>query len=249
MTFNFLIAPDFAPDRFAGWHMLNTVLQRRASLALHLLTPASAHEQAALLTSDKVDLIYANPFDAADMVRTRGYIPIARPANRYDEMVIATASGSPLQQVEDLRPGCRIVLTENKDVKLIGLRLLEPADLTEAHIAWVPVDSYQAAARRVIQGEVDAAFFLADAYASLSRLTRSQMRVLVESAISDISHVVLVHPRMGAHVPVLQKILLALGQEPADQDVLDALGLPEGFEPMNQDQAEFMIDLMDTLLD
>ena len=29
MTLNFLVAPDFSPERFAGWHMLNTVLQRR----------------------------------------------------------------------------------------------------------------------------------------------------------------------------------------------------------------------------
>ena len=36
MTFNLLIAPDFAPERFAGWHMLNTVLQKKSGLALHL---------------------------------------------------------------------------------------------------------------------------------------------------------------------------------------------------------------------
>ena len=45
MKLNFLIAPDFSPERFAGWHMLNTVLQRRSGLHLHLLTPASAHER------------------------------------------------------------------------------------------------------------------------------------------------------------------------------------------------------------
>ena len=28
MTINLLIAPDFAPERFAGWHMLNTLLQK-----------------------------------------------------------------------------------------------------------------------------------------------------------------------------------------------------------------------------
>ena len=48
MTLNFLIAPDFAPERFAGWHMLNTLLQRRSGIQLHLLTPASPAEQAAL---------------------------------------------------------------------------------------------------------------------------------------------------------------------------------------------------------
>src|SRR5664279_1997839 len=185
MTINFLIAPDFAPERFAGWHMLNILLQRRSGIAMHLSTPANAHEQAALLAADKVDLVYANPFDATDMIRTHGYIPFARPAKRYDEMVIATGAESGLASVDDLKPGCRIALTENKDVKLIGLRLLEPADLTEALIEWVPVDSYQAAARRAIKGEVEASFFLADAFASLTRMTRSQLRVLVQSAISD----------------------------------------------------------------
>ena len=249
MTLNFLIAPDFAPERFAGWHMLNTTLQRRSGIGLHLLTPANAHEQADLLTAGKADLVYANPFDATDMIRTHGYLPFARPAQRYDEMVIATGAESGLASVDDLKPGCRIALTENKDVQLIGLRLLEPADLTEALIEWVPVDSYQAAARRAIKGEVEASFFLADAFASLTRMTRNQLRVLVQSAISDISHVLLAHPRMAEQLPAIEKALLGLGQGAGDADVLEALGLPHGFEPMTQEEAEFMIDLMDTLLD
>ena len=48
MTLNFLVAPDFAPERFAGWHLLNTVLQKRSGLGLHLMTPATAAEQALL---------------------------------------------------------------------------------------------------------------------------------------------------------------------------------------------------------
>lgn len=249
MTLNFLIAPDFAPERFAGWHMLNTTLQRRSGIHLHLLTPASAAEEAQLLAQGQVDLVYANPFDATDMIRSQGYIPFARPAERYDEMVIATGATSGLTQVEDVKSGHRIALTDNKDVKLIGLRLLEPADLTESLIDWVPVDSYQAAARLAIKGEVQAAFFLAEAYASLTRMTRSQLHVLVESRIRDISHVVLAHPRVDAELPRIREALLGIGREPGDTEVLDALGLPKGFEPMEQEDAEFMIDLMDTLLD
>ncbi len=249
MTLNFLIAPDFAPERFAGWHMLNTLLQRRSGIGLRLLTPASPSEQAALLADDKVDLVYANPFDAADMIRQQGYIPFARPADCSDEMVIATGTESGVQKLEDLQPGCRIALTDNKDVKLIGLRLLEPADLDESLIEWVAVDNFQATARLTIKGEVQAGFFLADAYASLSRMTRSQLRVLVESRISDISHVVLAHPRTADNLPRISEALLGISAERGDSDVLEALGLPKGFEPMNQEEAEFMIDLMDTLLD
>ena len=249
MTLNFLIAPDFAPERFAGWHMLNTALQRRSGIHLHLMTPETAREQLEILAAGKADLVYANPFDAVDMIRTQGYQPFARPAKRFDEMVIATAADSGIGTVEDLRPGCRIALTENRDVKLIGLRLLEPADLTESQIDWVCVDSYQAAARKALKGEVEAAFFLADAYTSLSKMTRSQLNVLMESVIHDISHVLLAHPRMSAELPAIKNAFLSFGQTPSDAALLEALGLVHGFETMDQEQAEFMIDLMDTLLD
>lgn len=249
MKLNFLIAPDFSPEHFGGWHLLNTVLQKRTGIHLHLVTPASAHEQADMLASGHADIVYANPFDAADMIRNLGYVPFARPAQRFDEMVIATRLESPVAELEDLKPGCRIAVTENRDVKLIGLRLLESADLTESLIEWVKVDSYQAAARRAIQGEVDAAFFLADAYASLTRLTRGQLRVLVESAISDISHVLLAKPQADIDLDAIKKAFSEIGQTAGDQDLLDSLGLPKGFEPMTHEQADFMIDLMDTLLD
>ena len=249
MTFNLLIAPDFAPERFAGWHMLNTVLQKKSGLALHLLTPASAAEQAELIASGKADAVYANPFDAASMIRESGFCAIARPIGKSDEMVIATAAGSAASGVEDLKPGCRIALTDNRDVKLIGLRLLEPADLSEADVQWQLVETYQAAARMAIKGEVDASFFLAEAYHSLSRLSKSQLKPLIESKLADITHVLLLHPRIAEHAPRLTEALLGLAGSPDGQPVLDELGMPQGFEAMQAEDAEFMIDLMDTLLD
>ena len=249
MSLNVLIAPDFAPDRFAGWHMLNTLLQKRTGQAIHLLTPASAAEQAQLIADGKADVVYANPFDASVMVREQGFRAFARPVGKSDEMVIATGAGSPANVVEDLKPGCRIALTDNRDVKLIGLRLLEPADLTEADIQWQMVDTYQAAARMAIKGEVDASFFLAEAYHSLSRLTKTQLKTLMESKLADITHVLLTHPRMQADVATLRDALVSLTGTPDGQPALDELGMAQGFEAMSGEDAEFMIDLMDTLLD
>ena len=248
MTLNFLVAPDFAPERFAGWHMLNTVLQKRSGQGLHLQTPASAAEQAALIAEGKVDAIYANPFDAASMIRDAGYVAVARPLGKPDEMVIAAGAASPVQTVEDLKPGCKIALTDNKDVKLIGLRLQESADLTEADVQWQLVDTYQAAARMAIKGEVDASFFLAEAYHSLSRLTKSQLKPLIESKLADITHVLLIHPRIGDGLDKLKDALLGLTGTPDGQPVLEELGIEQGFEAMSVEDGEFMIDLMDTLL-
>ncbi len=249
MKCNLLIAPDFPPQSFSGWYMLSTLLQWRSRIGLHLLMPSTPAEQTMLLAEDTVDLIYANPFDAATLVRTHGYRAFARPVGKSNEMVIATAASSPLNSVEDLRSTHRISLTNNHDVKLIGLRLLEPADLTEDSIEWLPADTYQAVARHILSGQADAGFFLASAYHAFSRLTLDRMKPLVESRLRDISHVLLAHPRVGDSLPPIRDALLGIGSGDGDRDVLDALGLPDGFEPMGEEDVEFMIDLMDTLLD
>jgi hypothetical protein len=70
--------------------------------------------------------------------------------------------------------------------------------------------------------------------------------------IHDISHVVLAHPRLAqtAALPdALRDALLGFGGDTAGQEVLAALGMPDGFAAMTQEDAEFMIDLMDTLRD
>ena len=249
MILNLLIAPDFAPEHFAGWHMLNTLMQKKTGLHMHLMTPASPGEQAELIASGKVDLVYANPFDSAPLVREAGFRALARPVRKPNEMVIATRADSPLEALEDLKAGTRIALTDNKDVKLIGLRLVEPADLAESDIQWQPVENYQAAARQTIKGEVDAGFFLAEAFHSLSRLTRSQLKVLIESNLADISHVLLANPRIGDQADTILTSLVALTGDADGQPVLDELGIPGGFEALEEEDMEFMIDLMETLVD
>ena len=184
------------------------------------------------------------------MIRDAGYKAIARPIAKSDEMVIATGANTAYETARDLKPGCTIALTDNRDVKLIGLRLLEVADLKEPDIKWNLVENYQAAARLAIKGEVDAAFFLAETYNSLSGLTRKQMRVLVESKLADITHVFLLNSRISAEDSArFAQALLELKGTPDGQPVLDELGMSGGFEVMAEEDAEFMIDLMDTLLE
>ncbi|WP_227429755.1 PhnD/SsuA/transferrin family substrate-binding protein [Psychrobacter sp. I-STPA6b] len=248
MTYNFLIAPDFSPERFAGWHMFNTLLQKHSDIAVHLLTPASHAEQAEMIKEKDIDLIYANPFDAAALIREHGYRAIARPVGKSDEMVIATSANGDIQKLEDLKAGNTVAMADNRDVKLIGLRLLEAVDLTEADLTFDITETFQAAARQVIQGKADVAFFLADIFKGLSKLTRAQMTVLIESDLADISHVLLVKDGFE-HADTLERVILSLQDSAESQTMLEELGFEQGFEAMDEESAEFMIDLMETLLD
>lgn len=248
MANNFLIAPDFSPERFAGWHLLNTVIQKRAGLQLHLSTPASHSEQEELIASGDVAIIYANPFDAAKMIREQGYKALVKPVGKTDEMVIASSAKGDIKTLDDLKKGATIAMANNRDVKLIGMRLLESVDLTEADVNFDIVETYQAAARVVIQGKADAAFFIADVYNSLSNLTKSQLTPLIESNISTISHIILVKEDFDK-AELIKEVLLSLTNDEDGKTILKELGMEQGFAHISEEEAEFMIDLMETLLD
>lgn len=248
MSHRFVIAPDFPPNLFSGWYTLNTLLQKRSGLAVHLETPASSAEQADMIAKGGIDVVYANPFDAAKMIREQGYKAIARPVGKSDEMVIVSSAKGDIKTLSDLKAGASIAMADNRDVKLIGLRLLEAVDLTEADVKFDITETYQAAAKQVAQGTVDAGFFIAEIYHSLSNLTRMQLNVLIESDLATITHVVLVKEDF-ADADKVRDVLLALKDDADGQAVLAELGMPQGFEVVNEEEAEFMIDLMETLLD
>ena len=247
-THNMLIAPDFSPDRFAGWHMFNILIQKRANLNMHLNMPASHSEQEALIEAGDMQVIYANPFDAATLIREQGYRAVARPIGKSDEMVIAAGANSEITTLEDLVNGATIAMANNRDVKLIGLRLLEAVDLEEMDLNWSVTETYQAAARQVIKGDVQAAFFLAEIFHSFSRLTKAQLNVLIESDLADISHVLLIKDGFP-DTDILMNAILNLHNDDDGREALAELGMPQGFEAMDEEDAEFMIDLMQTLLD
>jgi len=243
-----LIAPDFSPERFAGWHMFNTLIQKRANLNMHLNIPTSHAEQETVISEGDIQVIYANPFDAATLIREHGYHAVARPIGKSDEMVIAAAANSDINSLDDIKAGATIAMADNRDVKLIGLRLLEAVDIEEADLNWSVTETYQAAARQVIKGEAQAAFFLAEIFHSFSRLTKAQLSVLIESDLADISHVLLIKDGFP-DTDILMDAILHLHNDDDGKEALTELGMPQGFEAMNEEDAEFMIDLMQTLLD
>ena len=247
-THNMLIAPDFSPERFAGWHMFNTLIQKRANLNMHLNIPTSHAEQETVISEGDIQVIYANPFDAATLIREHGYHAVARPIGKSDEMVIAAAANSDINSLDDIKAGATIAMADNRDVKLIGLRLLEAVDIEEADLNWSVTETYQAAARQVIKGEAQAAFFLAEIFHSFSRLTKAQLSVLIESDLADISHVLLIKDGFP-DTDILMDAILNLHKDDDGKEALAELGMPQGFEAMNEEDAEFMIDLMQTLLD
>jgi phosphonate transport system substrate-binding protein len=246
MAYQMTVSPDFTPDHISGWYIFNTWLQKTLGMRIHLELYDSFASQRNAIIADEVDLIYVNPYDASMLVREKGFYPVVRPVSTADEAIIAVNQDYPARQVEDLTAGISIAATEDPDVNLMCAIMLEPAELNAHNTQLVTVSSYPLVAKALIHHQTDLGFFLAEAFNSLSRLTRRQIRPLVVSQINVMHHALLVSPRLAKVRNVLRKVLVGMAHNPRGAGVLAAMGF-NAWEIMDHEEMEFMIDLVDTL--
>jgi len=248
MSYVMTVSPDFSPDHIAGWYIFNTYLQRQLDLPIHLELYNNFEEQRKAIANNEIDLIFANPYDASMLVREKGFTAIAAPENSSDEAIIAVRQDSQITGVEDLKEGTRIATTDDPDVNMMGMIMLEPADLNKENTSTIIVDSYPLVAKQLLQGDADIGFFLDESFDSLSKFVKEQLSCLIRSQIFVIRHVMLAGPKLEEHHQAFKDVLLNMQNDEKGPGVLKSLGL-SAWENQDHEDTEFMIDLMETLVD
>jgi|LakWasMet43_HOW7_FD_contig_121_38907_length_1743_multi_3_in_0_out_0_1 phosphonate transport system substrate-binding protein len=246
MSFMFTVSPDFAPDRLSGWYIFNTWLQKQTGIAIHLEMYSHYQSLHEAIQADKIDLIYANPFDAAMLVREKGFLPLVKAEGESDEAIIAVNADNEVTDVTQLAPGIRLAFTEDPDVRLMGMIMLEPGDLDAGNIVPVLSDNYVLVAKHLLKGEADVGIFLAEAYDNLSSMIKKQLKILVRSQISVIHHSLMIGPKLQDRRAEIQQVLIDMHNCEKGNGVLTSLGF-SGWQKIEDEEMEFMIDLMDTL--
>lgn len=246
MTINFTVSPSFPNERISDWYIFNTWLQRALSLPIHLELYNSFGAQRAAIAEGKVDLIYANPFDASLLVREKGFRAIARPEGPPDEMVVITGTDSPAREIRDLQPGTRLACSDDPCVNTVGRILLEPANLGGDNIVEHRRETYIQVARELLRGEADIGFLPVEAFEGFSPLIRRDLRALVTSELHVIRHVFLVGPALAERTEELTALLVSMHESDKGRGILEALGA-QRWLPVQHEDVEFMIDIISTL--
>jgi phosphonate transport system substrate-binding protein len=242
----FTVSPDFTPEHLAGWYIFNTWLQKQTGLAIHLEMYNDFQCQRSAIENNQIDLIYANPFDAAMLVREKGFLPLVTAADKSDEAIIAVLSENNVVDVAHLSPGVRVAFTDDPDVRMMGMIMLEPGDLDASNITPVLSNGYVLVAKHLLKGEADVGIFLAEAYDDLSAIIKKQLRILVRSQIDVIHHSLMIGPKMQDKRLEIQDILADMGKDEKSEGVLKSLGFSR-WKKVEDEEMEFMIDLIDTL--
>ncbi|MFN3884179.1 MAG: PhnD/SsuA/transferrin family substrate-binding protein, partial [Rhodocyclaceae bacterium] len=195
-------------------------MQKRLERPCHFRVFEDFEECRQALRRDEIDLIYANPYDAALLLREKGFLPVAKPQSQSDEAVIAAAENAPWTKIEDLGPGLRFASAGDPEVDMICKIMLEPADLTVDPAQLEHCDNYVVVAKEVLNGSADIGFFGARAFDDLSSAVRKRLRILVRSQIFVLHHMLLISPRAAALHARLRQILVSQSSDIADQRLL-----------------------------
>jgi phosphonate transport system substrate-binding protein len=246
MSYLFTVSPDFTPDHLSGWYIFNTWLQRQSGEAIHLEMYNNFQTQRNVIQRDQIDLIYANPFDAAMLVREKGFLPLVKAAGVSDEAIIAVKADNAVADVAHLSPGITVAVTEDPDVTMMGMIMLEAGDLDAGNIHINVYDTYVLVAKHLLKGDADVGIFLAEAYDDLSNMIKKQLRVLVLSQISVIHHSLMIGPKLADRRDEIQDLLVTMNHDEKGKAILKSLGF-DAWVKVEDEEMEFMIDLMDAL--
>ncbi len=246
MSYTMTISPDFKPDLISGWYIFNTWLQKQSDIAIHLNLVNDFSELAQCIDKDSIDLIYANPCDIAKLIREKSFEALVKPVGVHDETVVITHADNPIDTIESLKPSLRVAMTDVPDVNTMGTIMLEPADINSCDIEAIICSNYITVAKKVVAGEADIGFLLADAYNEFSSLVKKQVKPLITSKIDVLHHALLLGPNLQDKKSLLQKCLIMMADDTKGMALLNSMEI-EKWEIMEQDEAEFLIDLIDTL--
>ncbi len=248
MSYTFTISPDINAGYLPSWFVFNTWLQKKLGENIHLELYNDFTAQHKALLHNTVDLIYINPCYVSKLVRQLGFKVIAVPSQKFVEAVMVTTADSDIQTIENLSAETKLASTYEQDIHMICMTLLEPANLNSDNIRLCQYKSYTAVAKSLLQDSADVGFFLEDVFDSFSGLTQKKLRVLMRSKIGVLHHSLLVGPNLAHKAEEIQDALLSMPDHSKGGGVLQDLGF-KCWEKIEQEEIEFMIDVIDTLID
>ena len=231
----FLVAADFSPISFGGWHLLNAHLQKVTDLPIHMVVAESRSEQKDGLFHQKNPLVYADPMDAVQLVQAQGYLPVARLRGESDEVLLVGAA--------DVKAACKILAADSVHLRQVGLRLLP--DLSQADVEWVNAETFQETARRLTNQEADAAVLLNSTFALLLPGTRNRLKILAQSQMGGLHHAVLLHPDYAEKQPAFAEAFAKLDESPEGKRILMDLELA-GFDALSAEEMAAMAGRLTT---
>lgn len=236
-----MVCPHDTATGPEGWYRLAQYLHQHVAVEVHFelaLDFEDFHQQI-----EKADLVYVNPTDLVPLIDTRGFVPLVRPLDEYDEMMfvanldianpdLASLEGQAIATVHHLLP-------TNIALYLLHHQSITPATLIH-HESWLSV------IRSVWQNEVGYGIIYKDTYDELSEQGKAMTHAFFTSDEKMAFHSMAISPAIQQYQSQIVDVLLAMDHDATGQDVLAGMPRIDKWLPVTADELAAMRHLIET---
>ncbi len=223
------------PDR---WYRLEQYLVRK--LGVEIMFELSIDFQDFHDNLSKANMAYLNPVDCLKMRANHGFIPLVRPADRYDEAVFVTSpdmSGPTLAAIQ----GATLATVPNQMPTQIALHILKEQGVAPADIHYK--DSWQSVISEVWNGASNFGIVYKDTYDNLSDQGKSLIQMFHTSNERQAFHCFSVGPNLADRKDEIANVLGSMDADSEGKEVLSELALTQ-WVPITPEELATMEALM-----
>ncbi len=236
-----MVCPHDTANGPEGWYRLAQYLHQQLAVEVHFELALDFQDFHQHL--DMADMVYVNPTDALSLIDTKGFMPLVRPLDGYDEMVfvantdianpeLAALEGQVIATVQH-------VLPTNIALYLLKHHAITPAELIH-HESWLSV------IRSVWQNEVSYGIVYKDTYDELSEQGKAMIHPFFTSNEKMAFHTIAISPALQERQSQVADVLLAMDRDATGQDVLAELPRINKWLPVTADELTAMRHLIET---
>lgn len=201
--------------QLSGWYLLNTYLQRRLQRAIHFEQLPAGHE----IGKEAVDILFAKPFEACAMIRKHRFVPLLRPINEADEVVIVMRAGDG-RALADMASVRAVTASQGSFVYLLGRFLCDENGLDSSRFQHHFAGNEIKALQMLLKEQADVLFMQKKTYYGLSNLTRNNTRVVDESDTQFAFHLLCAAPDIAGLGESLSTIFTDMGRDEQGKAIL-----------------------------
>lgn len=237
------VCPHDTAKNVTGWFILNTYLQRHLECAIHFEPKDNFIEERASILAGGYQIVYANPFSAAQFRKSLGFIPVARPIDVFDETVLVSGLNKGIPTHRPIRVASA---TDKLIVHPLGLSLLEKQNIALSDCEFGFAGTHLKVAQFIMDDKADLGFIYNETWNGLSETRRQSMTIIDQSVSKQAFHCFCVSPEWLDKVAPLQAVLCNMQNDPQGKRILQDINSP-GFQAMAANDLDALVESLDKL--
>lgn len=224
-------------QQLTGWYLFNTYLQRRMEKAIHF------DQYQDVLNDSNIDILFAKPFEACAMIKRHNFIPIMRPTDEADEVVILTRVDDE-RELKDFKGASVVTASEDSFVYILGRFLCDENDIDSTEFDFTFSGNEIKSLQMLIRGKADLLFMLKKTYEGLSSFSKKNVRKLDESATDFAFHLLAIAPNLAEEGKKLHTILGEMADDEKGKVILEDIDI-QSWCPVEEGELQMLSMVFD----